>query len=171
MISMLKRLKFADFFTIGNFVCGIMAIILAINENFLLSAIIMLCAVMFDTLDGKIARYFNQQNEMGKELDSLADIVSFGIWPAIFGYQLGLNSYYAIIILVFFSVCGMLRLARFNVTDIKHFEGLPITANGLVFPAVYFIFWYNNLIFNEYILLLYLFMAIFMVSSLRIRKI
>lgn len=171
MISMIKRLKFADLFTIGNFVCGMLAIIFAIKRDFFASVILILCAVLFDTLDGKIARYFKQQNEMGKELDSFSDIVSFGIWPAIFGYQQGLNSTYAIVILIFFSVCGMLRLARFNVTSIKHFEGIPITANGLLFSAIYFGFWFNNMLFNNYVLIVYLLMSLFMISAFRIRKI
>ena len=168
---MIKRLKFADLFTIGNFVCGLLAIIFAINMDFLVSIILILCAVLFDTLDGKVARYFKQENEMGKELDSLSDIISFGIWPSIFGYQQGLNSNFAIAILLFFSVCGMLRLARFNITDVKHFEGIPITANGLIFPAIFFWFWFNNAFFNDYMLIVYVLMGLFMVSSIRIRKI
>jgi len=170
MISMMKNLKIADYFTLGNFISGILAIIFAINMEFTISAILILLAVVFDFLDGRIARKLKQTNELGKQLDSFSDLVSFGLAPAIFGYQQGLNSLVAIIILIFFSLCGMLRLARFNITKIKGFEGVPITTNGIVFPLVYFIFLFAGKSFNDYILIIYLLMGLLMISRIRIKK-
>jgi len=158
-------LKLADYFTLGNFLSGVLAIFCVIEGFFILSAILILFAVLFDFLDGRIARFLKQQNSLGKELDSLADVVSFGVWPAVFGFSLGLNSSFAIAILLFFSSCGIYRLARFNITKLKGFEGVPITMNGILFPLIYLIFNYNN-----YVLIVYFVMGILMISKFRIKK-
>ncbi len=171
MISMLRRLKIADIFTVGNFTCGFLSILFSANMRFTSSAVLMLAAVCLDFLDGRIARHLGQVNEFGKQLDSFSDLVSFGIAPAVFGYMQGLSSVPAVIVLAFFAVCGMLRLSRFNVTDKRGFEGVPITTNGFIFPAVYLVLLYSAQPFNSFMLLLYAAMGLLMVSKLRIRKI
>jgi CDP-diacylglycerol--serine O-phosphatidyltransferase len=160
------RLKIADYFTIGNFASGFFAIIYSIIGQHTPSAILMLAAVLFDFVDGRIARHLKQQNDFGKQLDSLADLTSFGIAPAVFGYCLGLQSTLDVFALAFFATCGMLRLARFNVTSVKHFEGVPITTNGYLFPLLFFAIGD----FGWYIILGYVIMGLLMVSRIRIKK-
>lgn len=96
----------------------------------------------FDVFDGRVARWQGKSSLMGKELDSLADLVSFGIAPATIGFTLGMNTTLDLLLLSFFVLCGLLRLARFNVTaailskgqaKVAYFEGLPIPSSlGLV---------------------------------------
>lgn len=166
--------KFADVFTLLNVAFGLISIVFSINNNFNYAAFVLLMAVAFDYLDGKIAKSLQQQNIFGKELDSLADTVSFGVAPAIFGFSLMQFSYninqfqitFGMIAFTIFLFCGILRLARYNIMDLKgSFQGMPITLNGIIIPFVYFL---NTPIrFYPYI---YLVLGILMVSSFRIRK-
>jgi CDP-diacylglycerol--serine O-phosphatidyltransferase len=98
-------------------------------------------ALVFDVLDGRIARWRQKASAMGRELDSLADVISFGVTPAMLGYACGMQGLYDRIILAFFVACGVSRLARYNVTaeamaeesgKVKHFEGTPIPTSFLV---------------------------------------
>ena len=163
---MRKIIKLADFFTIANLIFGLLTIFYAIDQQFTTAAIFLLIAVLFDFIDGKIARA-TKTSDFGKQLDSLADLVSFGVAPAIFG--LGLQQWYSILILLFFVIAGMLRLARFNVTKIKGFEGVPITWNGLLFPLLFFIYFYYQFQIN-YFLIIYAIMGILMISKIKIKK-
>ncbi len=169
-----KLLKFADLFTLSNVGLGLLSIIFSITDNFKYSAIVLLVAVVFDYLDGKIAVSMHQQNPFGKELDSLSDTVSFGVAPAIFGFSLiQLNHtmkqpelVFGIIAFAIFLFCGILRLARYNIMDIKGiYSGMPITLNGLIIPIAYFAKVPVN--FYPYI---YLVLALLMVSSIRVKK-
>ena len=165
-----KLLKFADLFTLSNVALGLISIVFSINNNFSYAAFVLVVAVIFDYLDGKIAKAMQQQNLFGKELDSLADTVSFGVAPAIFGFSLmqtsKLQITFAIIAFTTFLFCGILRLARYNIMNLKGaFQGMPITLNGIIIPLAYFL---NIPIkFYPYI---YLTLGILMVSSLRIKK-
>ena len=170
----LKLLKLADLFTLFNVALGLVSIVFSINNNFSYAAFVMLIAVVFDYLDGKVAKSMQQQNIFGKELDSLADTVSFGVAPAIFGFSLmqfaadikQFQVTLGIIAFTIFIFCGILRLARYNIMDLKGaFQGMPITLNGIIIPAAYFL---NAPIkFYPYI---YLVLGILMVSSFRIKK-
>lgn len=170
----LKLLKFADLFTLVNVALGIASIILSIDDNFNYASFVLLIAVVFDYLDGKIAKAMHQQSVFGKELDSLADTVSFGVAPAIFGFSLmqvasnvkQLQITFGIIAFTIFLFCGILRLARYNIMEMKgSFQGMPITLNGIIIPLAYFL---NTPIrFYPYI---YLVLGILMVSSFRIKK-
>jgi len=168
-----KLLKFADIFTLFNVALGLASIVFSINNNFTYAALVLLIAVAFDYLDGKIAKALHQQNVFGKELDSLADTISFGVAPAIFGFSLMLTTNlkqfqttFGIIAFTIFLFCGILRLARYNIMDLKGaFQGMPITLNGIIIPLAYFL---NVPVkFYPYI---YLALGILMVSSLRIKK-
>jgi CDP-diacylglycerol---serine O-phosphatidyltransferase len=165
-MDIFRYLKAADYVTALNFAAGLAAIMLAIQGMFALSAVFALLAVLFDMLDGIVARQSGTQNEFGRQMDTLADIVSFGIWPSVFGYAQGLRSPLAVAVLILFAVCGMLRLARFNVTRIKHFQGVPITVNGVLFPVLYFAFGS----FGSWTLFAYATMAILMISSFKVHK-
>ncbi|OGF68251.1 MAG: CDP-diacylglycerol--serine O-phosphatidyltransferase, partial [Candidatus Fischerbacteria bacterium RBG_13_37_8] len=133
----------ADLFTMANGFCGIGAIFLAIKFISTEQASYIYCgagliplAIVFDFFDGRVARWRHTSSPMGREMDSLADVISFGVSPAVMAYALGLNTILDAIILIFFAVCGLSRLARYNVAadklsegtnKVKYFEGTPIT--------------------------------------------
>ena len=143
-MSMLRSYTPADALTIGNAACGTIAIFLCLDylaegsPRFLWTAFLLLpVALVCDVLDGHVARLNpRRQSVLGADLDSLADVISFGVAPAVLGFTLGLRGGWDMLILTFFVVCGVSRLARFNVTaaaladvttgKVKYFEGTPI---------------------------------------------
>lgn len=140
--SMIREFQLADWFTLGNAVCGTGAIFSMMSylqapdvKHIYFAALLVLTAVVFDFLDGRVARWRHKSSLLGRELDSLADVISFGVAPAIIGYGCGMQGLYDRIILGFFVACGVSRLARYNVTadalseggdKVKYFEGTPI---------------------------------------------
>ena len=118
-----------------NLSCGVLSIIKAIEKDFLLSGVFILLAMLADAFDGRAARYFKVSGEFGKELDSLSDVVSFGVAPAILIYQMHFKEFTFpfLFVTVVFAVCAEMRLARFNV-DVQnvegYFMGLPSPAAG-----------------------------------------
>ena len=177
---MLKLLKFADIFTLFNVALGLLSIVFSISNNFNYAALVLLIAVVFDYFDGKIASSMHQQNLFGKELDSLADTVSFGVAPAIFGFSLMQTASrmrqfqisFAIIAFTVFIFCGILRLARYNIMDMKGvYQGMPITLNGIIIPVVYFAgSRFYPVAYIKFFPYIYLVLGILMVSSLKIKK-
>src|SRR6187200_1250543 len=149
-MSMLRSYTPADALTIGNAACGTIAIFLcldflAANERrFLWIAFLLLpLALVCDVLDGYVARRNrSRQSVLGADLDSLADVISFGMAPAALGFTLGLRGGWDMLILTYFVVCGVSRLARFNVTSsaladaatgkVKYFEGTPIPTSIVI---------------------------------------
>jgi CDP-diacylglycerol--serine O-phosphatidyltransferase len=143
-MSMLRSYTWADALTIGNASCGTISIFLCLdylataNGRFLWTAFLLLpLALVCDVLDGYVARLDKKrQSVMGADLDSLADVISFGVAPAVLGFTLGLRGGWDMLVLTYFVVCGVSRLARFNVTaadlsdsttgKVKYFEGTPI---------------------------------------------
>jgi len=138
----------ADWFTLGNAVCGIgsifstMTYVLSsdITHIYYASALVF-AALVFDVLDGRIARWRNKSSAMGRELDSLADIISFGVAPAILAYGCGMRGLYDRVLLAYFVACGVSRLARYNITaeeisqgtgKVTYFEGTPIPTSFLL---------------------------------------
>jgi CDP-diacylglycerol--serine O-phosphatidyltransferase len=127
-----------NMFTIGNLFLGIIAIILVFNDNPPLAAMFVIIAMLLDGLDGRVARALNAQSEFGKELDSLSDVISFGVAPAFIMYVVAfkdvvnINEATTWIVTAIFPICGALRLARFNVVagTPGYFIGLPIPAAG-----------------------------------------
>ncbi|GAA0380737.1 CDP-diacylglycerol--serine O-phosphatidyltransferase [Bacillus horti] len=128
-------------FTVGNLFLGVMAIILGVQgivegESRYLdyASILVIIGMLLDGLDGHMARMLNATSEFGKELDSLSDVVTFGVAPAIIMNLVFLNGYgaWGIVVTAMFPICGALRLARFNVKpgEPGFFTGLPITAAG-----------------------------------------
>jgi len=140
--SMLRGFHVADFFTLGNAACGVGAVFLAMLYmasqsllHFYVAAALAPAAFVFDILDGRIARARHEHSPLGRELDSLADVISFGVAPAALGFAAGLQGGWDAIALVFFICCGVSRLARYNVTaeslaagsdKVPYFEGTPI---------------------------------------------
>ncbi|GGG90711.1 CDP-diacylglycerol--serine O-phosphatidyltransferase [Paenibacillus radicis (ex Gao et al. 2016)] len=127
--------------TVGNLFLGIVAIILVFNEKPEHAAMMVIIAMLLDGVDGRVARALNVQSEFGKELDSLSDVISFGVAPAFIMYVVAfqnLNPTVAWIITALFPICGALRLARFNVVSCApgYFIGLPIPAAGGVLATM-----------------------------------
>ena len=143
------RYLLPNILTLGGVCLGISSIKFSIDGNFSLAIIFILLAAILDALDGRVARLIKGTSEFGKELDSLTDFVSFGIAPAFILYFWELNNYgrlgWAIILI--YSVCCVLRLARFNLTKIdsdqmwktNFFEGVPAPAGGIMIlmPLIY----------------------------------
>jgi CDP-diacylglycerol--serine O-phosphatidyltransferase len=149
-ISMIRSYTWADILTIGNASCGTIATFLCLdylatgNKRFLWAAFFLLpTALVCDVLDGYVARLNKKrQSVLGADLDSLADVISFGVAPAVLGFTLGLRGGWDMLILTYFVVCGVSRLARFNVTSaeladettgkVKYFEGTPIPTSIVI---------------------------------------
>lgn len=175
MTSIIKLIRVPDFFTLANAACGIGSIMASISGKPLLASFLLIAGVVFDYLDGALARVLKTQHSFGAHLDSLADIISFGAAPAVLAYTSGLNSPLEICILVVFLLAGILRLARFaELKDKfieKHFIGMPITVNGLIFPVL---FGMENVfgfaIPRTIIVALYLLCAILMISNIKVLK-
>jgi CDP-diacylglycerol--serine O-phosphatidyltransferase len=124
-----------NWFTVGNLFLGILAIIMVFNGSSDTASMLVIIAMLLDGLDGRVARALNAQSEFGKELDSLSDVISFGVAPAFVMYVAafqGLSPALGWIVTALFPICGALRLARFNVTEgvPGFFLGLPIPAAG-----------------------------------------
>lgn len=120
--------------TIGNLVLGLLAIVMSAEGDTSKAALMVVIGMVLDGLDGRVARWLQAESEFGKQLDSLADLVTFGVAPAWILYQtiLGSLGVLGMMIGLLFPVCGALRLARFNVQrkSFSYFVGLPITAAG-----------------------------------------
>jgi CDP-diacylglycerol--serine O-phosphatidyltransferase len=128
-------------FTVGNIFCGYYAIIATIRANYDIAAEAIGIAIILDMLDGKIARLTNSTSGFGLQLDSLADVISFGIAPSILAFFWGLQAVdpkLAWIAAFTFTICGAMRLARFNAQagNLKHFVGMPIPAGGGAIAAI-----------------------------------
>jgi CDP-diacylglycerol--serine O-phosphatidyltransferase len=127
-----------NMFTIGNLFLGVISMILVYNNKPELGAIFVIVAMLLDGLDGRVARALNAESEFGKELDSLSDVISFGLAPAFIMYVVAFNDASVVnapmawIITAIFPICGAMRLARFNVVAgiPGYFIGLPIPAAG-----------------------------------------
>lgn len=169
-LNIFRIIKLADLFTMANLCCGVLAIFSAYNAHFGIASLLMLLAIVMDTVDGKIAILMHQANKFGKQLDSLADLISFGVAPATLYHSLHEPGVGVVLILILFVVCGMLRLARYNVSEGEGFEGVPITVNGLLFPALYllFIFKPDSIVIWPAV---YATMSVLMVSSLTLKRI
>ncbi len=134
-------------FTTGNLFCGFFALISAIGGNFFRSAVAIIMAMLFDILDGRIARLTKTTSRFGQEYDSLCDLVSFGISPAVLAYCFVLKSYgrYGWLAAFLYVATTALRLARFNIqnsTARMYFTGLPSPgAAGLIATLILFIKW------------------------------
>jgi CDP-diacylglycerol--serine O-phosphatidyltransferase len=140
---MIREFHLADWITLGNAVCGVGALF-AVMSYLRMQDVLHLyfacglipAALVFDVLDGRVARWRQKTSAMGRELDSLADVISFGVAPAAIAYACGMNGLYDRVVLGFFVACGVSRLARYNVTadtlsdegggKVRYFEGTPI---------------------------------------------
>ena len=147
-LSMLRSYTQADLFTLANASCGTISIFLCLdyldegrNQFFWVAFLLLFAALGCDVMDGYWSRKSGRQSVLGADLDSLSDIVSFGVAPAVLGFTLGLRGAWDVVILAYFVVCEISRLARFNVTaaalsdatgKVKYFEGTPIPTSIVI---------------------------------------
>lgn len=149
--------------TIGNLVCGVLSITLNMSGLIMLSSIFIFIAAIFDLLDGRVARKLKVNSEFGVELDSLADIVSFGVAPALLFHSISAPSILTSLAFILFPTMGALRLAKFSAKPtIGYFKGLPIPAAGLPLAGMGMFFYSNAWIT--------LILAFLMVSPIRFKK-
>jgi CDP-diacylglycerol--serine O-phosphatidyltransferase len=156
--SLLRSLVAADFLTLGNASCGTTTIFLCLNyleggpnDGFLVAAFLLLpLALALDVADGLVARGTHRSSAFGADLDSLADVISFGVAPAVLGFTLGLRGFWDAIVLCVFVCCGIARLARYNVTAAtladdsgkgRSFEGTPIPTSVGIVAFLAFAWW------------------------------
>jgi CDP-diacylglycerol--serine O-phosphatidyltransferase len=124
--------------TVINLFAGVLAVLMTFVQQWAVAVALVFGAAVFDSLDGRVARRLNVTSEFGKQLDALADLVSFGVAPAIIVYQLDFfaSGWGGYVLVALFPVCGALRLARFNISNVRsHYAGLPITVAGPVLAA------------------------------------
>jgi CDP-diacylglycerol--serine O-phosphatidyltransferase len=153
--SMIREFHLADWLTLANAVCGTGALFSMMTylqttevRHIYFACGMVFAAFVFDVLDGRIARWRQTASALGRELDSLADVISFGVAPAVIGYGCGMQGFYDRIVLGYFVACGVSRLARYNITaealsggggKVKYFEGTPIPTSlllvGVMFAA------------------------------------
>jgi CDP-diacylglycerol--serine O-phosphatidyltransferase len=159
--SMLRGFHLADFFTLGNAACGVGAVFLAMLymasgdiRHFMIAAALAPAAFAFDVLDGRIARARHQHSALGRELDSLSDVISFGVAPAALGFAAGMQGGWDAAALIYFVCCGVSRLARFNVTaenlaagtgKVAYFEGTPIPTSVVLTAVLAFAAWQGRI--------------------------
>jgi CDP-diacylglycerol--serine O-phosphatidyltransferase len=155
--------------TASNLLLGVTAIAAVTNQNFRLSAILIVLAALLDRADGILARRCNAVSAFGKEFDSLADLVSFGVAPSVLLYNTLMGNWNAAALACFalFTLCGAFRLARFNVSsNPSSFQGVPITIAGSVLAVL------AVLIPNSTVILAAGFiLSLAMISTIRIPKI
>lgn len=158
---MLREFHLADLLTLCNAACGTLAVLLSLAyarqpdpSLFLLAALMAPAALLFDVLDGRVARWRHSQSALGRELDSLADVVSFGVAPAALGFAAGLSGGWDALVLVYFVCCGVSRLARYNVTaanltgpggKVAYFEGTPIPTSVVISAMLALAAWQDRL--------------------------
>jgi CDP-diacylglycerol--serine O-phosphatidyltransferase len=146
--SMLRDFQLADWFTLANAFCGTGAIFAAMRflqdgvvRDLLWGMALIPMAFVFDAIDGRVARWRQSASTLGRELDSLSDVISFGVAPAALGYACGLQGGWDWAVLSYFVGCGVSRLARYNVTaeqlsggggKVKYFEGTPIPTSVVI---------------------------------------
>jgi CDP-diacylglycerol--serine O-phosphatidyltransferase len=153
--SMIRSFVLADFLTLGNGFCGTGAVlalmqylVTGVNAWLLIAFALLPTALVFDFADGRVARWRHESSALGADLDSLADIISFGLAPAALGFAVGMRGAFDVVILLYFVACGISRLARFNATasdladesgKVKYFEGTPIPTSVLIVVWLWFL--------------------------------
>ena len=153
--SMIREFTLADWLTLANAACGTGALFAMMTylqvddvRHVQFACGLVVAAFVFDVLDGRVARWRQKASLLGRELDSLADVISFGVAPAAIAYGCGMQGLFDRVVLVYFVVCAVSRLARYNVTaealsdggpKVKYFEGTPIPSSlllvGMLFVA------------------------------------
>lgn len=197
--SMIREFHLADWLTLANAVCGTGALFSMMTylqttdvRHVYFACGMVVAALAFDILDGRVARWRQKASAMGRELDSLADIISFGVAPAVIAYGCGMQGLYDRIVLAYFVACGVSRLARYNITaealseggaKVRYFEGTPIPTSLLLVMLLFAAatqgalgesLWFGRVVFAGFTLhplvLLFAISGSLMVSRIRFPK-
>lgn len=174
----MKKSSIPNIFTFINLSCGILSILSTYNSNYIYSCLFILIAGLVDRYDGRVARFLDVTSEVGKELDSLADLVSFGVAPSLLSFivfdlatvgPLSIAGYTCLLIL---PICGAYRLARYNISTFNGtFTGVPITIVGCFMALYIFIILNLNITISPVItILLSLISSYLMVSKFKLKK-
>jgi len=158
---MIRSFAAADFLTLANGACGSGSILAAMqylltgyNGWLILAMSLLPVALIFDFADGRVARWRQSSSSLGADLDSLADIISFGMAPASLGFAIGLRGALDVVLLLYFVACGISRLARFNVTaddlanesgKVRYFEGTPIPSSVGIVLVIAILYWFGKI--------------------------
>ncbi len=196
---MIRGFHLADLFTLANAACGMASVFASMTYLlsptiglFTLAAVLIPLALVFDSLDGRVARWRHAHSTLGRELDSLADVIAFGVAPAALAFAAGMRDGWDWVVLIYFVACGVSRLARFNVTadalcaggdKVKYFEGTPIPSSvalvivlaiaawmGRLGPALYFGSVERGLVLHPLVLMFALSGSLMISKTLRIPK-
>ncbi|MFQ5757526.1 MAG: CDP-diacylglycerol--serine O-phosphatidyltransferase [Acidiferrobacterales bacterium] len=168
-----------NLFTTGGLFAGFFAIVQAMNGNFEYAPLAVFIAMIMDTLDGRVARWTRTESDFGAEYDSLVDIVSFGLAPALVMYEWALSGLGKLgwLAAFIYAACGALRLARFNTQlasqDKRYFQGLPIPAAAAVVMAFVWVLYSYGVPGKEIsilALLVTVLAGVLMVSNIRYRS-
>ncbi|WP_234122615.1 CDP-diacylglycerol--serine O-phosphatidyltransferase [Clostridium hydrogenum] len=171
----------ANMFTFGNLSCGLLSLTMTLTassqnnpEYYKLACVFILLAGIIDRYDGRVARALNVSSELGKELDSLADLVSFGVAPSILSYNL-LSSdlkFVSYILLLMFPIAGAYRLARYNLSNFDgNFTGIPITVAGMAMALYFLIILLLNSTPNPILtVIIMVLLSYLMISKLKFKK-
>ena len=159
--SMIRDFHLADFFTLANGCCGTAAIFVAMDhvraaraDKVYAAGLLVVAALLFDVMDGRIARWRHDTSPLGRELDSLADVISFGVAPACLAYAVGMNGVWDALALLYFAACGISRLARYNITadalsaaksKVSYFEGMPIPSSTVLVLLLVVLAWLGRI--------------------------
>ena len=158
---MIRDFHMADYLTVANGASGTAAIFLAMDhvrearaDKVYLAGVLVVLALFFDVMDGRVARWRGAVSAKGRELDSLADVISFGVAPACLAYAVGMTGLWDALILLYFVACGISRLARYNITaeelagtlgKVKYFEGTPIPSSTLLVLFLVLLAWRGHI--------------------------
>lgn len=169
----IKKIKsqLANTVTLVNLSLGAVAIISVLHSEYRTALLLITIAAFLDRLDGLIARKFHIESDLGKQLDSLSDIISFGVAPALLLHETILSTFgfTGTFFTIFYIVCGAIRLARFNIMEAnKYFVGLPITAAGCILA---FSFIFIEIVPSYQYMFLILILALLMIGNFKIKKI
>jgi CDP-diacylglycerol--serine O-phosphatidyltransferase len=159
---MIRSFQLADWITVANACCGIGSVFAAMSFlqtpserwHLLIACGLILLALVLDVLDGKVARWRHEASPLGRELDSLSDVISFGVAPAVIAYAAGMQGLWDRVVLMYFVACGVSRLARYNVTaerlsgddgKVRYYEGTPIPTSLLLVFVLAIAVWQGRL--------------------------
>ena len=165
-----------------GFASGVFGILMAINGHSFIAVLALMFSGLCDMFDGKVARTkkkrTKEEKSFGIQLDSLSDLVCFGVLPAVIGYQIGINRSYLVPLIIFYPLAGLIRLAYFNMLEtlrygdgpVKEYIGLPITSAALIFP---FIFIFRKFLGKYFVLvygILLFVIGMLFISKIKIKK-
>lgn len=171
----MKNLKnsIPNLLTLSNLSCGIISLIMTFEGNYALASLFIIFAGIIDRYDGRIARILNVSSEIGKELDSLSDLVSFGVAPAVLIFNIyslrnfGLMGFLPLLL---FPIAGAYRLARYNISSFDGvFTGIPITIAG-TFLALYALIPARKPLICNFGIILAFILSYLMISKLKLKK-